>query len=325
MAKVLKPANMSLWQGRIDNEPNALRWHQIIKPWNTTQQCDDATVLLGFSCDEGVRRNHGRVGAKDGPTAIRNALSNLAWHHDNIMFDGGDVICEGGQLEAAQQQLSQRVTAALQQDARPLIIGGGHEVAWGSFLGLSNYLQQSSPKSRIGIINLDAHFDLRDPAPQATSGTPFRQIAEYCHTQQQPFHYMVLGINPLANTTPLFAFAKAHNVTWRYDTECTHKQLPSITQQLDNFCQQIDELYFTICLDVFAPHSAPGVSAPSTIGIEPAFALQLIEVIKSSCIKHNVNWLISDIAEMNPAFDIDQRTARLAARLIESTVKFHNR
>jgi len=325
MAKVLKPANMSLWQGRIDNEANALRWHQTIKPWNTTQQCDDATVLLGFACDEGVRRNHGRVGAKDGPTAIRSALSNLAWHQDNIMFDGGDVICEGGQLEAAQQQLSQQVTAVLQQDARPLIIGGGHEVAWGSFLGLSNYLQQSSPKSRIGIINLDAHFDLRDPTPQATSGTPFRQIAEYCHAQQQPFHYMVLGINPPANTAPLFEFAKSRNVTWRYDTECTHNQLPSITQQLDDFCQQIDELYFTICLDVFAPHSAPGVSAPSTIGIEPAFALQLIEIIKSSCIKHNVNWRISDIAEMNPAFDIDQRTARLAARLIESTVKFHNR
>ena len=315
---------MSLWQGRIDNEADALRWHQTIKLWNTTAQCDDATVLLGFACDEGVRRNRGRVGAKDGPTAIRRALTNLAWHHDNIIFDGGDVICEGEQLEAAQQQLSQQVTAVLQQDARPLTIGGGHEVAWGSFLGLANYLQQSSPKSRVGIINLDAHFDLRDPTPQATSGTPFRQIAEYCHAQQQPFHYMVLGINPLANTTPLFEFAKAHHVTWRYDTECIHNQLASITQQLDSFCRQIDELYFTICLDVFAPHSAPGVSAPSIIGIEPAFALQLIEAIKSSCIKHNVNWRISDIAEMNPAFDIDQGTARLAARLIDEIVKFNS-
>jgi len=321
---VFKPTDMSLWQGRIDSEANALRWHQTIQPWNTTAQCDDATVLLGFACDEGVRRNHGRVGAKNGPTAIRSALTNLAWHHDNKIFDGGDVICEGEQLETAQQQLSQQVTAILQQDARPLIIGGGHEVAWGSFLGLSNYLQQSSPKNRIGIINLDAHFDLRDPTPQATSGTPFRQIADCCHAQQQPFHYMVLGINPLANTTPLFEFAKSHHITWRYDTECNHEQLTSITQQLDSFCRQIDELYFTICLDVFAPHSAPGVSAPSTIGIEPAFALQLIDAIKSSCTKHNVNWRISDIAEMNPTFDIDQRTARLAARLIDKIVKFNS-
>ena len=38
--------------------------------------------LIGFACDEGVRRNGGRVGAKDGPRAIRAALANLAWHQD---------------------------------------------------------------------------------------------------------------------------------------------------------------------------------------------------------------------------------------------------
>ncbi|MCF6324668.1 MAG: formimidoylglutamase [Gammaproteobacteria bacterium] len=322
---MFKPAEMSLWQGRIDDEADALRLHQVIKPLNNNSNIENSSVLLGFACDEGVRRNHGRPGAKDGPAVIRRALSNVAWHHDSAIFDGGDVICEGPQLEAAQQLLADKVTAVLNHNGRPLILGGGHEIAWGSFLGLSNHLQQTTPKSRIGIINLDAHFDLRAPTPEATSGTPFRQIAELCHTQQQPFNYMVLGINPLANTTTLFEFASSQNVTWRYDTDCTHDQLPSITQQLDNFCQQIDELYFTICLDVFAPHSAPGVSAPSTIGIEPQFALQLIEIIKQRCTQHHVAWRVSDIAEMNPIYDIDQRTARLAARLIESTIKLHHR
>jgi len=320
---MFKPADMSLWQGRTDSEANALRWHQVIQPPGNNLNIENASVLLGFSCDEGVRRNHGRPGAKNGPTAIRHALANLAWHHDSFIFDGGDVICEGEQLASAQQQLAQQVTAILNSNARSLIIGGGHEVAWGNFLGLSNYLQQTSSKSRIGIINLDAHFDLRNPHPQPTSGTPFRQIAEQCKSQQQLFNYMVLGINPLANTTALFEFARAHNVAWRYDTDCTHAQLPAITQQLDHFLQQIDELYFTICLDVFAPHIAPGVSAPSTIGIEPLFALQLIAIIKQCCIRHNVTWRISDIAEMNPTYDIDHRTARLAARLIDTTVKFN--
>lgn len=323
MVTLYKPADMSRWRGRVDNEPDALRWHQIIKPWITTAPCDNATVLLGFACDEGVQRNHGRPGAKDGPTAIRSALANLAWHHDHQIFDGGDVICEDKQLEVAQQQLADQVTAILDHSGRPLILGGGHEMAWGSFLGLSNHLQQSTPEKRIGVINLDAHFDLRNPEPQATSGTPFRQIAELCKTKQQSFYYMVLGINPLANTTVLFEYARAHNVIWREDTECTTAHLASIEQQIDQFLQQIDDLYFTICLDVFAPHIAPGVSAPSTIGIEPRFALKLIEMIKKGCTQHRVQWRLTDIAELNPLFDVDQRTARLAARLVETTVKFY--
>jgi len=322
---MFKPADMSQWQGRIDDVPDALRWHQTVKSWHEKQNSDNATVLLGFACDEGVRRNHGRLGAKEGPTAIRHALSNLAWHHHSAVFDGGDVICEDQQLEAAQRQLADKITAILNNNGRPLILGGGHEMAWGSFLGLSNHLQQTAAERRIGIINLDAHFDLRAPTPHTTSGTPFRQIAEQCDAQQQPFNYMVLGINPLANTKSLFEFAKTQNVTWRDDTNCTREQLPSITQQLDHFCQQIDELYLTICLDVFAPHIAPGVSAPSTIGIEPLFALELIERIKQRCSQHRVTWRMSDIAEMNPIYDIDQRTARLAARLIDATAKVYNR
>ncbi|MBL1261011.1 MAG: formimidoylglutamase [Thiotrichaceae bacterium] len=323
---MFKPADISQWQGRIDDEADALRWHQAIKPLNDDLNIENSSVLLGFACDEGVRRNHGRPGAKEGPAAIRRALANLAWHHNNPIFDGGDIICEGEQLEVAQRQLAEQVTSILHRNARPLILGGGHEMAWGSFLGLSNYLQQTAiKKNRIGIINFDAHFDLRAPMPQATSGTPFRQIAQQCKDQQQPFNYMVLGINPLANTNTLFEFAKNHHVTWRYDTDCTQDQLPSITQQFDRFLKEIDELYVTICLDVFAPHIAPGVSAPSTIGIEPLFALKLIETIKQRCTQHQVRWRISDIAEMNPIYDIEQRTARLAARLIESTVKFHNR
>lgn len=66
--------DMSLWTGRTDDEgATALRWHQQVRPW----QADSApgVALLGFACDAGVRRNHGRAGAASGPLAIRQALS----------------------------------------------------------------------------------------------------------------------------------------------------------------------------------------------------------------------------------------------------------
>ena len=56
-------ADMSVWQGRQDPEDGelALRWHNKVQPWQADSE--PGVVLLGFACDEGVRRNKGRVGA----------------------------------------------------------------------------------------------------------------------------------------------------------------------------------------------------------------------------------------------------------------------
>jgi formiminoglutamase len=35
------------------------------------QGADGALVIVGYPCDVGVARNNGRVGAKDGPDAVR--------------------------------------------------------------------------------------------------------------------------------------------------------------------------------------------------------------------------------------------------------------
>ena len=59
------------------------------------------------------------------------------------------------------------------------------------------------PLANIGIINLDAHFDLRQDQ-YATSGTPFRQIAEHLDIKEQPFHYLCIGISQFSNTASLY-------------------------------------------------------------------------------------------------------------------------
>ena len=64
-----QPADQTLWLGHVDSEEGALgiRWHQQVQPLLV----DDAeqvpgSVLLGFACDAGVVRNHGRAGAVGG-------------------------------------------------------------------------------------------------------------------------------------------------------------------------------------------------------------------------------------------------------------------
>jgi len=85
--------------------------------------------------------------------------------------------------------------------------------------------------------------------------------------------------------------------------------------QLNTFLKKVDSIYVTIDLDGFSSAYAPGVSAPSPMGFTPDIALECLHAIIKS------GKLISlDIAEMNPKYDIDNQTAKLAAALLHTTL-----
>ncbi|MCX7127466.1 formimidoylglutamase [Aeromonas sp.] len=310
------PVDMSLWQGRQDPEDGelALRWHDKVQPWAAGAQepagvQDTAgVVLLGFACDEGVRRNKGRVGAAGAPQAVRKLLANTAWHLNRPVYDGGDVSCPDGDLDAAHGRLAERVAAALDLGHFPLVLGGGHEVAFGSWSGLNRHLGGSG---KVGIINFDAHFDLRMKQELASSGTPFFQIAEQCAAQGTPFHYACLGVAETANTQALFARADELGVWYVKDEAMSERALPTLLSGLDAFIARCDHLYLTIDLDVLPGNLMPGVSAPAARGVDLAVIEPLIAHIRASG-----KLRLADLAELNPTLDQDNRSARVAARLV---------
>ena len=315
------------WRGRIDAEElaaDASRLHQIIKPYTESSQ---GLVIIGFCSDEGVARNKGRLGASKAPTALRKKLANLPWSPTRPVFDWGDIDCTNNELERAQQQLASAVQQNLEQGSFPFVLGGGHEVALGSWLGLMQFLtaqhgELSSSKKAIpsiGIINFDAHFDLRKATNGGSSGTPFYQIAKICEAEGMTFNYCCLGVSEIANTPALFKRADALKVSYRQDTEMQIAQLGQISAQLAEFMQRCDVLYLTIDLDVLPAWVAPGVSAPASHGV----GLEVIEPLIRQ-IKATGKLVLAELAEFNPEFDIDNRTATVAARLFYQIVKESN-
>lgn len=304
--------DMSVWQGRVDALEGELgaRWHQRIAPVDVRSQ--GGVALLGFACDAGVQRNHGRIGARAAPTQIRRYLANLPVSASHgALWDAGDVACVDDALEAAQAQFSARITALLAQGVFPLGLGGGHEIAYASFYGLAEHLSattQSAPS--VGILNLDAHFDLRLDE-RASSGTPFLQIAQDCERRGWAFRYCCLGVSAFANTAALFERARALQVDWRLDEQMQERHLPEILAQVDAFIAPLDVVYLTVDLDVLPAAVAPGVSAPAALGVP----LSVIEaVVDRVCASGKLR--LADWAELNPEWDVDGHTARVAARLI---------
>lgn len=319
---MLQEIDTNIWQGRVDHEDgdNGLRWHQRLSRTKKPIDYDKALVILGFACDEGVHRNQGRIGASQGPDHIRRSLASLTCTKQFNFFEYGNVVCVNNKLEDSQEILAYHINNILERNGRPIILGGGHEVAWASFSGIQKYLAKKNKSPNMGIINFDAHFDLRTPNSTSSSGTPFRQCNEYCQQQNLPFNYFVVGINPSSNTHALFDYARKNNVKWLEDTEVYEGNNTKIYQQLDDYIKDLDYLYLSICMDVFNSGYAPGVSAPAALGIEPQIAIKLIRKIKSLCAKHEVHLLLSDIAETNPKYDRDDQTAKLAARLVYEIV-----
>src|SRR5690625_4788889 len=119
-----------------------------------------------------------------------------------------------------------------------------------------------SSTASLGIINLDAHFDLRvDHMP--SSGTMFEQIL----SADSHAGYLCLGIQIPANTKALFAAAEKYNCQYILEEAVMDKEYTFGV--IDEFCSQYDFIILTLCTDVIASSSAPGVSAPSPFGLDP--------------------------------------------------------
>ncbi|WP_122156719.1 formimidoylglutamase [Paraburkholderia sp.] len=304
------PFDDKVWNGRSDaGEPGDTRrvFNQVAR-FAGQRLAADTPVLVGFGSDEGVRRNQGRIGAAHAPKELRRALAGLPAKALNALLDAGDVLCDDGDLEAAQQELGRVVADILACGGRPLVFGGGHEVAWGTYGGLRAHLGELSQRKLL-IVNFDAHFDLRQIRP-GNSGTPFDQIACDCAARGVPFNYACFGISDLANTGALFERAQQLAVEYVLDTDMQESQLQQRLGQLDRLIDGADDIYLTIDLDVLPGSTAPGVSAPAALGVPLAVVEAMVLRLRASG-----KLRAADIAEYNPSLDQDKRTARAAARL----------
>ena len=354
-------ADMSRWIGRAEpfESARARYWYQIAQPYafdSTSQQNGQRIGLVGFACDQGVRRNQGRVGARAAPPLIRQAfaalpvIAELQQRYEGqlptLLGDAGDIHCHDNDdfaertLEQAQVKYAEKISHIIKQGGLPIGLGGGHAIAYGSFLGLwqalsskadqptndvsnvKNYFENdvendASTIPTIGVINFDAHLDIRQ-SDVATSGTPFRQIAEHLDEHGQPFHYCCIGVSRFSNTAALFDRAEQLGVHIISDEECTNKKWKKIAAQIESFINEVDVVYLTIDMDCLPSSVVPGVSAPAAYGINLAFVERAVKrIMASGKVK------IADIAEINPTFDVDGRSCKVAARLLATIIEQH--
>lgn len=263
-------------------------------------------VIVGFPSEEGISRNGGRVGASEAPDLIREALYKLT--PDAHVYVGfrqllGDTVDVGnvvitGDVESDQQTLGLLVAQWLSEGIIPIILGGGHETAFGHFLG---YVKQKSP---VDILNIDAHADVR-PLKNglAHSGSPFYQALE--HPSQICEKYSVLGLAPWSVSQAHLIYLESKSATYSWQEDVT----------MDHLEAHFDSLHkptlVTLDMDAVEEVSAPGVSAPAVQGMSlPVFCHAAYLAGKSPFVSS------IDLVEVSPPHDVNGRTTRAAAMVI---------
>lgn len=320
------PSSKNNWTGRIDdiNDVSSYRWHQIVNIIDLNNCRENnyidtkvAVCFIGFCCDKGVMRNLGRIGAARGPESIRKELANLpVTNYKRLkIFDAGDISCEDIELEEAQESLTKAIKKILACGYFPVVLGGGHEIAFGNYNGILKYLQEYSKKPSLGIINFDAHLDLRPYKEKGSSGTMFYQIAEKCNKEKIKFNYLCIGTQTYSNTISLFNRAKELGADYINAKEIVEQNYTSISNRIKSFVDKCDHIYLTICSDVFSSAFAPGVSAPQPFGLSPDVVVRFVKEIITY--KKVISF---DIAEVSPRFDHDNQTSKLAAVIIYAAI-----
>lgn len=328
------------WQGRVDSETDydSFRWHQWVQELDLNKENEPfdgpmGFAIIGFCSEQGVRRNKGRVGTALAPDYIRGQMSNLPCTFDASVkiFDAGNILCQEISMEEGQEILGRAVAKIRDLNLFPIVLGGGHETTFGHYQGQLAHMEKLQPSGRastaagapdapaskpdIGIINFDAHFDLRPYDNGSSSGSMFRQIADICHEREMKYGYLPLGIQKHSNTVSLFKTAESLGVNYVLAKEIQNGAITTVLEKVDTFLYGHEQAYITICTDVFSSAFAPGVSATQSIGLDPETVLPVIKhIIRSSKI------IGFDICEISPRFDQDNTTASLGAVIIFSVV-----
>jgi formiminoglutamase len=311
------------------NDDSDRRMGDIVLHRRKDFSADIHVGIIGVPDDSGVKRNLGRPGAKDAPDEIRKAFYKLTPFSlpksgaapgakkqisDLRIFDFGN-IKTGTVLEQTHERLEAVIGGFLAQNIFPIVLGGGHDIAFPVFAALSGAAKKT------GVINIDAHLDVRKPNPLRNSGTSFRQMltaenfqrAGHDHSNTlQPMNLVEIGIQPFVNAREHYDWLLERGATIFSLQEMKTEGIAKILDLAHEIAaSSTDALYMSFDMDSVRSSDAPGVSAPNPLGLTPEEFFLAAEFAGR---RHKTK--VVDIAEVNPKYDADGRTCKLAALTI---------
>ena len=264
---------------------------------------DADVVVVGEPFDAAVI---GRHGAAKGPGGIRNALAGIKTHS----FDAGPVV-DGTVLgDLGNVDVSSIDTASIQRRVRAVTADVHAADTLPVFLGGDNSLTVANAgplldRGRVGVVNFDAHLDVREVRETPTSGTPYRQLLE-----EGLDAYVCVGVRH-HETSTVYADYLDEQGGEIVTAETVGRDLEGALEDATAAVADVEHLYVSVDCDVLDATAAPGVSAPTPGGLTTR---ELFELVRRVAADDRVAGF--EVVECAPPLDDDNRTSAAAARTV---------
>ncbi|WP_247731597.1 formimidoylglutamase [Halovivax limisalsi] len=295
------------WASPSD-DPYDKTFGDVIEPATVDAADELDAVLLGEPYDGAVI---GRRGAREGPGAIREALAGVKTHHVEAgavgsVGDLGDAAWPADAVAlddrgdvADVQQLAETLTADVHAtEALPIFLGGDNSLTVPNVTPLLD-------RGSVGVLNFDAHLDVREPVDGPSSGTPYRQLVA-----RGLDAYAVVGARHFETSTAYVEWLQAEGgavVT----AEAVDEDRDAALDRALRTVSGVDHLYVSVDLDVLDAPSAPGVSAPTPGGLTTR---ELFACVRRACDDDRLAGV--EVVECAPGLGDGDRTPRAAARTV---------
>jgi formiminoglutamase len=293
-------------------DPRDPRATQLLRAAEVRQLARDERVLLGIPYDGGIPS---RPGARFGPKALREALAAFGTFDGErdlldcaTLADLGDLAVPPMNGARAHARIERAARELFDRGARPVFVGGDHGITGSLVRGLA----AARPECRLALVTVDAHLDVREYEDDATlsSGTPFRRALET--PVLSGARTAMIGLRRFANSRYYLEWAREQGIRLFTVDDVAARGARAVAEEaLGAVMAEADALYVSIDIDAADAMAAPGVSAAGVGGLTTR---EMIELVRTLAAEPSLAAL--DLMELSPPYDLDGRTAKLAARLL---------
>ncbi|NFY74206.1 arginase [Staphylococcus aureus] len=288
-----------------------------------------AIDIIGAPSTFGQRK----LGVDLGPTAIRYAgLISRLKQLDLDVYDKGDIKVPAVNIEKfhseqkglrnydeiidVNQKLNKEVSASIENNRFPLVLGGDHSIAVGSVSAISKHY------NNLGVIWYDAHGDLNIPEESPSGnihGMPLRiltgegpkELLELNSNVIKPENIVLIGMRDLDKGER--QFIKDHNIKTFTMSDIDKLGIKEVIENTIEYLKSrnVDGVHLSLDVDALDPIETPGTGTRVLGGLsyrESHFAFELL---------HQSHLISSmDLVEVNPLIDSNNHTAEQAVSLV---------
>ncbi|WP_237389523.1 agmatinase family protein [Bacillus sp. USDA818B3_A] len=255
-------------------------WIQPLTKESNPEQTKKADVVV-----VGVPLSRSSIspsGASEFPDAFRRAWKGFTTYNIDedvdlgkmLALDVGDVPMHVTDIRRCHDNIAE-ASATIHRNFPASIVtavGGDHSITAMMIKGL----HWAKPQEKIGILQLDTHFDLRSLADDGPSnGTPMRNLID-SGVVEGPNLYNI-GLHGFFNSKDLKVYADEKGVNYLTIRQARKRGIAkTVSQCLKKLNEKVDTIYLTVDMDVLDIAYAPGVPASTPGGMTTAELLDAV-------------------------------------------------